>query len=305
MPSFLRIAFAIGVLCAIGLVIYGRVLVPTTHTLGMVAVTLLLGLYGIIGWLGPRTIGENWPSIRSACVPFGLVGGFIFASEVVLEYWILPADNSRMGVIEFSLVFLIYATAGTLVTYQGCGQRSAIIASVATAMISSLIWYIVVLATFYTYFGTIKQQLVFQAEGNYEDFARSGVTDFDAWVMEDFLGAGFYHLLLGPMIAAALGVFGGIVGQGLRSRRKTRHRVTLGLSATGSEIASLPDPRPVQPGDHAQHDGQERGRDKQAAEREPQWPAEAEDHRQRAADEDEEPIRHSQDQVDRRVRRHR
>lgn len=222
MPSFPRIAFAIGVLCAIGLVAYGRVLVPTAHILGTVAVTLLLALYGLIGWVGPRTVGDKWSAIRSACLPLGLVAGFIFTSEVVLEYWILPTDNSRMGLIEFGLVFLTYAIAAAVVTYRGLGLRAGVFASVATAIISSLIWYIVVLAIFYAYFGTTKQQLVFQAEGNYEDFARSGMSDFNAWIMEDFLGAGFYHLLLGPMIAAALGLFGGIAGLGKRILHERR-----------------------------------------------------------------------------------
>jgi hypothetical protein len=36
--------------------------------------------------------------------------------------------------------------------------------------------------------------------------------DFNAFMMEDFFGAGAYHLLLGPLVAFVLSAFGGLVG---------------------------------------------------------------------------------------------
>ena len=53
-------------------------------------------------------------------------------------------------------------------------------------------------AVFYAFNGTAQQAQVLQAEGNLADFARSGMSDFNAWAMQDFLGAGFFHLLLEP-----------------------------------------------------------------------------------------------------------
>jgi hypothetical protein len=55
--------------------------------------------------------------------------------------------------------------------------------------------------------------LVLRAEGDYEDFARSGMSDFNAFIMEDFMGATFFHLLLGLVVAAVLGVLGGLLGK--------------------------------------------------------------------------------------------
>ena len=52
-----------------------------------------------------------------------------------------------------------------------------------------------------------------RAEGDYEDFARSGMSDFNAFIMEDFLGAIFFHLLLGLLVAAVLGALGGVLGK--------------------------------------------------------------------------------------------
>jgi hypothetical protein len=50
------------------------------------------------------------------------------------------------------------------------------------------------------------------------------MTDFNTFIMEDLLGAGFFHLLLGPILAAILGILGGLLGQGLT---KISRRVSL------------------------------------------------------------------------------
>lgn len=61
--------------------------------------------------------------------------------------------------------------------------------------------------------GTPQQAAVFRAEGNLEDFARSGSANFEAWLMQDFLGAGFFHLLLSLIVSAILGSVGGLIGR--------------------------------------------------------------------------------------------
>jgi hypothetical protein len=47
------------------------------------------------------------------------------------------------------------------------------------------------------------------------------MSDFNTFVMEDFLGAGFFHLLLGPIVASGLACLGGLVGKGLAPVRKS------------------------------------------------------------------------------------
>ena len=197
-------------------------MIPTASKLSLIATSLIVTGYAVVGWYGWQRLGSHENTIRATSLALGLLAASVFVGEVLLEYVILPSDNTRMGLVEFGLVFLLYAVAGAVVTYQGCGWRAGVIAAVASAMISSHVWYIVVLLVFYAFFGTSKQQMVFRAEGNYDDFARSGMVDFNAWIMEDFLGAGFFHLLLGPLIATVLGLFGGFVGLGLRNLNRPR-----------------------------------------------------------------------------------
>ena len=68
---------------------------------------------------------------------------------------------------------------------------------------------------FYTFRGSPRQVQVLRAEGDYEDFARRGMSDFNAFIMEDFMGAIFFHLLLGLLVAAVLGALGGLLGKAI------------------------------------------------------------------------------------------
>jgi hypothetical protein len=206
-----RAVFALGILCALALIGYGRLLVPATSDLSVTAAVVVLALYATIGWVAPKAIQAKWPRILSVTMVLGIFGGLVFACEVLLEYVLLPENNAGMGFIEFGLVLFVYALAAAHTAYRFRSVRAGIIAAGATAMISSLIWFLAVLTAFYAFYGSHRQVLVFQAEGNYEDFARSGMTDFRAFIMEDFLGAGFYHLLLGPLIAATLGAIAGFM----------------------------------------------------------------------------------------------
>jgi hypothetical protein len=150
-------------------------------------------------------------------VTFGLLAGAVFAGEIILEYILLPADNSRFGLVEFGSVFALYFASGVVVALRSRGIKNAVLTSVASAFIASLVWVIVVLAVFYAFRGSPRQELVLRAEGDFEDFARSGMKDFNAFIMEDFMGATFFHLLLGPLVAAALGVLGGLLGKAIAS----------------------------------------------------------------------------------------
>jgi hypothetical protein len=76
-----------------------------------------------------------------------------------------------------------------------------------------------VFAAFYLFSGTARQAAVFRAEGNYADFQASGMRNLNAFVLEDFLGATFFHLVLGPLLAGALGWVGSLAGKAVRKVR--------------------------------------------------------------------------------------
>jgi hypothetical protein len=120
-------------------------LIPAMSDLGVAAAVLVLVSYAIITWVAPRRIEKKWPTILSGTVPFGILAGFIFVSEVLLEY-ILPADNTQMGYAEFGLVMFVYALVGALMANRYGSIGAGTVAAATTAIISSLIWLIAVLA---------------------------------------------------------------------------------------------------------------------------------------------------------------
>ena len=213
-------ALVLGAVSALLLIGYGVLRVPTTELLS-VGAALILVIYALLGWLLPSRIARHNVAIVAVACGAGLLAGAIFAGETLLEYLILPTDNTPFGLVEFGLVFLIYGGASGWLTARGARLRGGVLGAVVTAIISSLIWCLVIFVSFYLFAGTLRQAAVSQAEGNYDDFRRSGMTDFNAFIMEDFLGATFFHLLLGPLAASALGTIGGLVGISLRRLRQS------------------------------------------------------------------------------------
>lgn len=216
----LRSSLTLGVLAIFGLISYGLVRFPGTSLRSHLGAAIVLIVYGCVAWRGPAVLFRQPRFVANLVVVLGLLAGGVFAAEVLLEYLLLPTDNTILGYIEFGIVFLLYFLAGAIVACWRLPWRSRLIAGAGTAIIGSLIWYIAVLASFYIFFGTEAQSQVFRAEGEYEDFRRSGMLDFSTFVMEDLLGAGFFHLLLGPVMAMILAGIGGLLGQCLLRFRK-------------------------------------------------------------------------------------
>lgn len=190
------------ILASLGLLVYpgaqaeSRAILP-----GLVAVMIMLAVYGLLGNWGPPRLERRDQRLLRLAMAFGLTAGAIYAVEIVLEYVLLPSDNTPYGLVEFGLVFLCYLAGGLIAALQTGRARHGLLAALGAA----LVWYIVFLAVTYAFKGTPQQTAVFRAEGNLDDFARSGGTNFEAWLVQDNFGAGFYHLLLALFVCAFLG----------------------------------------------------------------------------------------------------
>ena len=202
------------VLLGLVLVVLGWRLVPTTSLVSIAGVCFILITYGLAGLGFPACAPKTctWQA-SSGCWPAP------FSQPKSYSVCFAPQDNSGWGLIEYALVFAVIFGAGVVQAYRSRRIRSGILASVVSSMLASVIWLIFVLLTFYIFRGSARQALVFTAEGNYADFASSGMQDFNAFIMEDFFGGGFFHLVLVPILAILLGTAGGLVGKGLAHRK--------------------------------------------------------------------------------------
>ena len=213
LPNYLRKSLLCGVMVALVLVIAGRLFAPATSLLSTMAASAILLAYGGMAALCPIRLYRRHPDILRWAMIFGLLAGAVFAGEIILEYILLPTDNSHYCMVEFGTVFVLYFVTAFVSALRSLSIKNAVLTSVASAFIASLVWVITVLAVFYVFRGSPRQVLVLRAEGNYEDFARSGMSDFNAFIMEDFMGATCFHLLLGLLVAAVLGVLAGLLGK--------------------------------------------------------------------------------------------
>jgi hypothetical protein len=213
--------FAIALLLAHGLIRFPSVLTASpTGVRSLIGDGIILVIFAVAGWSGPLIANRIHPQILRRGNLFGLLAGGVFVVEILLEYWLLPADNTALGLVEYGLVLTLFLVAGLWVAYQTKSWRSGLLAAIWSAVVASLIWFLAVLFVFYLFNGAPQQAQVFRAEGNDVDFARSGLADLNAFMMEDFMGAGFYHSLLLPALAAILGSVSAVIGKAAARLRK-------------------------------------------------------------------------------------
>ncbi len=214
-----------GTALGLAFVTYGWLSTPDVNPLSVAGPYIILAVYAGLGSaLAPYLYRVN-PRLLSLLGLFGLAAGGIFLFEVALEYIVLPSDNTTWGLVEYGGVFLLIFTGSLIAATRACQFRQGVLIGLGSALVASLMFISIILAFFYAFRGTPQQALVFQAEGNYADYARSGAQDFNIYIMEDFFGAVFFHSLLLPLVGALLGALGGLVGQGL-ARLSARRRVS-------------------------------------------------------------------------------
>ena len=216
-PSVFALVLVFFAGIGLNLVAYGAYLIPAASRLSVSGASVVLVGYAVVGFAVKPSINHREPAVLRIATWGGLAAAFVFTAEVCLEYVLLPKNNAPWGYVEFGLALSVYLLTAVWLTLKQTALHSTILGAVLTAMFSSVIWCVVVLSTFYLFRGTARQEQVLLAEGDYEDFARSGMHDFQAFIMEDFFGATFFHLLLGPACAAILAMLADLAIRGMRA----------------------------------------------------------------------------------------
>jgi hypothetical protein len=226
MPDRARQVFIYGVLACVLLIAYGLIRFPAVvaSPSSVVGIVLILGMYGALGWLLPPMLQLRSPAILRAAGRTGLLAGLIFLVEMALEYILLPADNSVYGLVEYGLVLALCFAAALWISHRNRRWLDGLLSALWSGLVASLIFIGVIFIFFYLFNGTQRQLQVLTAEGSLADFARSGMTDLNIFLMGDYLGAGFFHSLLLPLSAVLLGMAGALIGRftaPARGARKT------------------------------------------------------------------------------------
>jgi hypothetical protein len=206
-----------GVAIAAGLAAFGAATTPTflraaEGWIALVGVLAVLAAYAAFTVLGVPVLQRRQPDTLKIAMRFGLAAGAVYVAEIGLEYALTPANNATWGLVEFGTVFVLFLMAGASAPWRARRFAPGAVAGLSTAMLSAVIWYSALLAVFYLFRGSERQAAVLRAEGDFDDFRRSGMSNLQAFLMGDFLGAGFFHLLLTPVVGVLLGSLGGAAG---------------------------------------------------------------------------------------------
>jgi hypothetical protein len=214
-----QLGFAIAILSAALLVVYGiyrfpGVMQDPSSRSGLLGFILILVFFGVTAYFGPSILERRSPLALRMANRAGLLAGAIFILEMLLEIILLPAYNSAFGQIEYGLVLVIFFFTALDVARR-TSWGNGVLAALWAALIASLLFILGIFLFFFLFNGTDRYMQVLAAEGSLEDFARSGMTDLNLFLMGDFLGAAFFYSLLLPLVAALVGCIGAGVGRGV------------------------------------------------------------------------------------------
>ena len=181
---------------------FGWSMVPATVPIAPAAVLIA---YVMLARTSASTAQQSSATIQRVTVACGVVSAVVLIRALVIQYFGRTANNAIM----VAIVFVLWLVPGVVAAARMGRIRDAAIASTLSAQIGSLANVGFILASYYVLRGTTLQEQFFRTEGTYDDFARSGISDFGTFVMGDLFGGAFFHLLLGGLAGALLGSIGG------------------------------------------------------------------------------------------------
>jgi hypothetical protein len=202
---------ALGVQASVALVLVllavGWTLVPAAAPIAPAAV--LIG-YAVLAHVSVSATRQGGSSIQWVTLACGAVSAGVLIRSLLVQYSGRTADNAVM----VAMVFGIWLVAGIVAAAWTGRIREAVVSSTLSAAIGSLANVGFLLASYFVLRGSALQEQFFRTEGTYDDFARSGMADFGAFVMGDLFGGAFFHLLAGGLFGALLGTIGGVLTVG-------------------------------------------------------------------------------------------
>ena len=223
MGMILRYGMPIAAVLNFALVGYGLLRFPTTLTAsskgvsGLAGVVVILAAYALAGYFWAPAVSRSMPDALTAGWGFGAAVAVLFLVQFLYGYLapLTEAQNAMLANITFGGLFLLLFLAGLWTALRTGHIRQGLSAAVWSAMIGSIAWFSLLFITYYLFIGTAQETRQLVVDQTTADFQASGMSDLRAFIMQDYLGGGFFHLVLGPLAAAVFGTAGGLIGKGI------------------------------------------------------------------------------------------
>ena len=190
----------------------------------------ILTVYAMIALFGAPATERLDPAILRYALRIGAAVGGMFAISMLGEY-IVPhnhSENVLLAYATFGLFIFFLLVAGVVGTLFTGRLGLGVLTSVWAALIASLCWFILLLVYYFAFLNTAQEARFLEIDQVIADHQRhlqnGGTQDLRAFIYNDYMGGGFFHSLLAPLLAVPLGVLGGLgtmVGLWLvRSKRR-------------------------------------------------------------------------------------
>ena len=155
-----------------------------------IAPAAVLMAYAVIAHVGVSVMAQGHPKTPWVTAAFGVLSAAVLVPSLLAEYFGRTVNNAVMVVVVSALWLCSGAVAARLT-----GRiRDAVLSSTLSAQIGSLANVGSILTSCYILKGSALQDRFFRTVGTYEDFARSGISDFGAFVMGDLFEIGRAHV---------------------------------------------------------------------------------------------------------------
>lgn len=208
------VVLACAALCVLGLALHPVVL-QEKGLLGCTANLVELGFYGWLVFGSPlaRQFGSK-ASILARRLGWGV--GLWLGLDLLGNYLIFRsgAANQIISFIVYGVYLLGLVGISTWTAWSTQNWRAGFSSAFWYVIPAQLTWHLFEFGSFYL-LGQTPGGRRFLTEEMSQDMARSGSTNFEAFTMGDFYGAGFLHLLiigLGmALILGAVSSLGGLV----------------------------------------------------------------------------------------------
>ena len=175
---------------------------------GLIADIGILLVYGYLMLLSPMAIGKLANPVWRRGVYLGLCSGIVLSVDLVSGYILHdPTTSARTSLMAYGIFLLLIFASGIIGTRQTGKLSSGITTALWCVLIALLIWFCAEFAV-YLIFSNTPNGAAFIREEMQADYIRSGATDYQAFALSDFFGAGFFHPLLGLFFALLLGSLG-------------------------------------------------------------------------------------------------
>jgi hypothetical protein len=197
----------------IALILASAAIVPSSLRSGEGIVALIgaalmqVALAAAALW-GPFAL-RRWQDGATARFTLGVAFAVTYLAIILAEF-LGVHDN-----INILYLFIAAAAAAGLWAGLRTGQwRQGVMAGVWGLVIGTALWTAGDLLINYAFWGSHQQYAFMLEDGAVNDFRRAGGGDWNAFLIQDILGATFFHPLLSIIVGAIAGVAGGVLARG-------------------------------------------------------------------------------------------